>query len=159
MREDWAELWPSVEEYLERIIPIVMKGSLTSKEGPVQAAVSVYRGDSTRTLLDRETIVGFINKRVRQEVIGTFSAEVVAAIASGGFTGGPPRFGPKCDVLALHQDGYLEAIEVKPEDVASLAWVPAQATMCAKLLNYWIGQDPDWYKAISRMYAQREALG
>jgi len=156
----WGEHWAEVEDYLERIIPAVMGGSLTSKEGPVQAAVSVFKGDPSRVMLDREVIPGFVDDPTRKRVISGFSDQLAASVAKAGIPGRPPtRFGPKCDVLALRNDGQLEAIEVKPENVSSLAWVPAQATMYATLLNFWIQADPNWEETIRRTYQQRQELG
>ena len=156
----WSQHWSAVEDYLERIIPAVMGGSLTSKEGPVQAAVSVFKGDPTRVMLDREVIPGFLDDPTRKRIITGFSDVLAASVARAGIPGQPPtHFGPKCDVLALRDDGHLEAIEVKPENVSSLAWVPAQATMYANLLNFWISADPDWERTIRRTYQQRQELG
>ncbi|MFW5469508.1 hypothetical protein ACOCJ4_05615 [Knoellia sp. CPCC 206435] len=156
----WGEHWLAVEDYLERIIPEVMGGSLTSKEGPVQAAVSVFKGDAARVMLDREVIPSFIDDPTRKRVIRGFSDSLAASVAQAGVPGtAPTKFGPKCDVLAIHHDGYLEAIEVKPQNVSSLAWVPAQATMYAKLLEYWIGVDSTWAETIRRTFQQRQELG
>ena len=126
----------------------------------MQAAVSVFKGDDTRVMLDREVIPGFVDDPTRKRVIAGFSAELAAAVVAAGLPGRPPAsFGPKCDLLALHMDGYLEAIEVKPQNVSSLAWVPAQATMYSKLLAFWIDNDPDWEDTIQRIFNQRQILG
>lgn len=161
--EAWESRWPAVENYLERIIPAVMTdGKLTATEGLVQAAVSVYIGDSTRVMLDREVIPYFEDTGARNSILSSYSTPLAEALASSKPVPGKPptNFGARCDVLALRDDGCLVAIEVKPGSVASLSWVPAQATMYARVLQHWIDTDTkEWAKTIKRSFEQRQILG
>ncbi|WP_183097415.1 hypothetical protein [Nocardioides pelophilus] len=160
--ETWRSRWPAVENYLERIIPAVMTdGRLTATEGLVQAAVSVYIGDSTRVMLDREVTPYFLDTATKNAILTSYSNPLAEAIEASNPVPGKPRtpFGARCDVLALRKDGCLVAIEVKPGSVASLAWVPAQATMYARVLQHWVDNDPGWAEIITASYEQRHRLG
>lgn len=53
----------------------------------------------------------------------------------------PTKFGAECDLLALDADGRLLAVEVKPSNVGTIAWVPAQAAMYARVLQRWVDVD------------------
>lgn len=160
--ETWRARWPAVENYLERIIPAVMTdGRLTATEGLVQAAVSVYIGDSTRVMLDREVTPHFLDTATKSAILASYSAPLADAIEASAPVPGKPRtpFGARCDVLALRDDGCLVTIEVKPGSVASLAWVPAQATMYARVLQHWVDNDPDWADIVAASFEQRRRLG
>lgn len=160
-REQWADLWPHVELYLEQIIPHVMGTRLIATEGAVQAAASVYRADPARAMLDREVTPSFHDKPAKKAIIEGLYAPLVNALASGApVMGKPPTtLGAYCDLLAVDATGQLVAIEIKPGKASSLKWVPAQATMYAKVLQAWIDDDPDWAEVITGSFAQRKALG
>ncbi len=136
-------------------------GRFTATEGLVQAAVSVYKGDSARVMLDREVGPYFINTRAKSTVQKLYSDPLEAAVSKASAAPGKPRtpFGMKCDVLALDADGHLVALEVKPGSVPTLAWVAAQATMYARVLQHWIDHDPQWAQIITDVFRQREKLG
>ena len=77
----------------------------------------------------------------------------------------PATLGAECDLLAVDSDGRLLAIEVKPLG-GTIAWVPAQATMYARVLQKWIDVDRETAQAgfaprevIEGMLAQRQSLG
>lgn len=160
--EDWSKRWPAVENYLERIIPVVMGSRMTVTEGLVQAAVSAYRGAPTRAVLDREVGPSFVNSAEKKQVRDLYSDPLVEALQVATPAPGkvPPRFGMKCDALAVDNGGRLVAIEIKPGNVGSLAWVPAQATMYARVLQHWIEHDREaWKDIINQSFSQRAALG
>lgn len=169
--QDWQVLWRDVESYLERVIPFVIESRrLVATEGLVQAAVTNYAEGGERVVLDREVTPHFRDTATKETIRQLYSAELVQALASvPGVKGRPPvRFGMKCDLLAVDADGRLLAIEVKPGSVGSLAWVAAQATMYAKVLQHWIDESearppsdrwPSWRDIVTTSFEQRKLLG
>lgn len=159
--EDWRERWADVELYLERVIPVATKThGLT--EGAVQAAVSSY-GKDRRVMLDREVIPSFWDKETKQRILARCKEPLLKAVHSKDFKAGkvPTSFGAECDLLAVEEDGRLLAVEVKPARAGAIAWVAAQATMYALVLQEWIDGDPDLppRNVIDGMLEQRTKLG
>ncbi|WP_457188620.1 hypothetical protein [Nocardioides sp. P5_E3] len=160
--EVWRSRWNDVEDYLEQVIPRVMtEKRFTSKEGVVQAAVSAFLGDSSRVILDREVVPSFEDTATKQKIRDQFSRPLAEAIEKAKPAPGkrPTKFGMECDALALDAAGQLVAVEVKPGNVGTLAWVAAQATMYARVLQHWVEIDTDWQATVTRMFGQRRALG
>lgn len=151
-----------MEDYLEQVIPRVMtEKRFTSKEGVVQAAVSAFIGDSSRVMVDREVVPSFADTATRKMIRDQFSRPLVEAIEHAKPAPGkrPTNFGMECDALSLDAAGHLVAVEVKPGNVGTLAWVAAQATMYARVLQHWVDLDGDWQATVTRMFGQRRALG
>lgn len=160
--DTWEERWPLVEAYLERAIPkIVTDGRYVKTEGIVQASVSGHFLDQSRVVIDREALPYFRDTATKTEVHATYNDPLVEALERRRpAPGAPPaRFGMECDALAVDAAGHLVAIEIKPGSVASLAWVSAQATMYARILQHWVDNDQTWRSTITKMFAQRQALG
>lgn len=158
----WEERWPTVEAYLERAIPTVVTGGrFVKSEGIVQASVSGYLGDTRRAVIDREVQPYFRNTDTLNQIHGPYNAALVETLAKATSVPGkaPTRFGMKCDALAVDGEGHLIALEIKPGSVSSLAWVSAQATMYARILQHWIDNDSTWSDTIRRVFEQRQALG
>lgn len=158
----WDERWPLVEAYLERAVPkIVTDGRYVKTEGIVQASVSGHFGDHSRVVIDREALPYFRNTATKDQIHATYNDPLVKALNDRRPVPGvpPARFGMECDALAIDAAGHLVAIEIKPGSVSSLAWVPAQATMYARILQHWVDHDPTWQATIRRMFTQRQALG
>ncbi len=140
--EDWVELAPAVELYLERVIPRATKShGLT--EGAVQTAV-VHAG-LPFVALDREVTPSFRDTATRKQILDDCAAPIFAVLdgADLGFSGIPKKLGSECDVLALDEHGGVVAIEVKPYGGSAVAWAPAQALMYARVLQRWIDESSD----------------
>jgi hypothetical protein len=157
----WMQEWPDVEAYLERVIPkVITDGRYVTTEGVVQAVVSGYLGDPSRVILDREVTPYFRDTPGKRAVQELYSGQIKAALAARISAPAPARhFGMECDALAIDSTGRLVAIEIKPGSVGSLAWVAAQATMYARVLQHWVDRDTDWRDIIKKTFAQREDLG
>ncbi len=163
------DAWHDVELYLERVIPqAVRKHAMT--EGLVQ---TVTRKKTTNdwAILDREVTPSFLNAPYKQRILTECMDPLlkVTELASKSLTkfpAGPKKFGAECDLLALDKSGRLLAIEVKPLGAGTIAWVPAQATMYARVLQRWIDLDTATStdgvtpcSVIEGTLAQRKALG
>lgn len=159
--EEWADRWPLVESYLERAIPkVVTDGRYVKSEGIVQAVVSGYLGDLSRVVLDREVVPSFRDAATKHRIHTSYNRPLVEALDRQRPTPGTPpaRFGMECDALAVDAAGHLVAIEVKPGSVSSLAWVPAQATMYARVLQHWVDQDSTWRTTVEATARPRASL-
>lgn len=134
-------IWPDVELYLDRIIPIAAQSHGT-KEGAVQAAIAAHRSRE-RLVLDREVTPSFRDKRAKKRYMNECQQPILDLLAGAdlGFGGVPKSLGNECDAIALDDTGRLLAVEVKPLGVGSIAWVAAQATMYARILQRWIESD------------------
>lgn len=169
--QEWRDQWPAVEDYLERAIPFVIANKrLVATEGLVQAAVANFAESTERVVLDREVTPHFRDTATKESIRQQYSAPLVQAVSAvPNVKGRPPaRFGMECDLLAVDAQGRLLAIEVKPGSVGSLAWVAAQATMYAKVLQHWINdsesrregnEQASWRTVITKSFEQRQALG
>lgn len=150
--------WTDVELYLERVIPAATKSHGVT-EGAVQAAVSKSQ-DTSWLMLDREVVTSFRDQATKQRILTSCYEPIVAALPSDIPGATPKKFGPECDLLALRPEtGQLVAVEVKPYDGAGIAWVAAQATMYARLLNAWIAADDRAEDIVRGTAAQRQQLG
>lgn len=145
---DLAEVrteWPEIELYLERVIPAAVRAHAMT-EGAVQTVVAKKTTDDW-AILDREVTPSFKDNAYKQAVLAECRQPLLASTKAAAATAvnvpaGPKKFGTECDLLALDQTGRLLAIEVKPLGAATIAWVPAQATMYARVLQHWIDTDP-----------------
>jgi hypothetical protein len=142
---DVAAEWLEIELYLERVIPYAVRTHAMT-EGLVQTVVAKKTTDEW-AILDREVTPSFRDILYKQSVIAECMQPLLASTEAAAATlvkvpAGPKKFGTECDLLALDNKGRLLAIEVKPLDAATIAWVPAQATMYARVLQYWIDTDP-----------------
>lgn len=159
---DWVDKWNLVERYLERVVPdVVTNGRYVKTEGVVQAVVTGHMGDASRVILDREVCPYFRDTPTKAAVQQRYSAPLAEAIAKLSPAPGVPRtpFGMECDAFAIDAAGHLVAIEIKPGNVSSLAWVAAQATMYARVLQHWVDEDPTWEATVEKSFRQRRALG
>lgn len=137
--------WPEMELYLERVIPAAVRAHAMT-EGLVQTVVAKKTTDDW-AILDREVTPSFRDDQNKQAALAECRQPLFATIKAAAATllnvpAGPKKFGTECDLLALDKTGRLLAIEVKPLDAATIAWVPAQAAMYARVLQYWIDTDP-----------------
>lgn len=154
--------WPAVELYLDRIIPIAAE-SHGSKEGAVQAAVASFRTPD-RVVLDREVTPSFRDTPHKQAFMEQCQEPILTALSEAdlGFGEVPKKLGNECDALAIDTDGRVLAVEVKPIGVGSIAWVVAQATMYARILQGWIdavgpeGETPA--EVLRQMLEQRQVV-
>lgn len=161
---EWAQRWPDVERYLEKIIAFTVTkgGKYVKTEGIVQAAVSGYLGGHVRAVIDREVVPSFRDTDTRTRIQREYSVPLAKALAQAnlGFGKPPPSFGMETDALAVDEQGRLIAIEIKPGNVSSLVWVPAQATMYARVLQRWVDEDTaHWKHVIEKTLDQRRKIG
>lgn len=153
-----------MERYLERIIAKVVKGgTYITTEGIVQASVSVSCFERARpqAIIDREVLPHFRDIQTKAQIHALYSDPLADTLMERRPVPGTPpaRFGMECDALAIQEDGHLLAIEIKPGNVSTLAWVAAQATMYARVLQHWVDRDANWRSVIQGMFSQRKALG
>lgn len=162
-------VWPDIELYLERVIPAAVREHAMT-EGVVQTVASKSRSEGW-AILDREVMTAFVDDAYRKAALQKcmdpllkVTAEAATSLAK--FPKGPSKFGAKCDLLALDTAGRLVAIEVKPLDVGTIAWVPAQAAMYARVLQTWVNVDAKTATdgvtprdVVDGMLAQRQRLG
>lgn len=145
----------AVETYLDRVIPRI---AASGAEGAVQAAATSFDSDDA-VVLDREFALQFRDRTVRDRVMREVTRDIVAAVASAPVEYDPPeRFGWRCDLIAARRNGELLAIEVKPRNMASIVWSPAQAIVYARLLELWMRNDVDAVAVIEWMERTRRAL-
>ena len=139
--DELAAIWPDVELYLDRVIPMAARSHGT-KEGAVQAAVAAHRSRE-RIVLDREVTPSFRDTAFKKQFMEECQRPILDALAKAdlGFGGVPTKLGNECDALAVDQAGRVLAVEVKPLGVGSIAWVAAQAVMYARILQRWIDHD------------------
>ncbi|MGF9755056.1 hypothetical protein AAII07_07625 [Microvirga sp. 0TCS3.31] len=139
--DELAVIWPDVELYLDRVIPVAARSHGT-KEGAVQAAVAAHRSRE-RIVLDREVTPSFRDADFKKQFMEGRQRPILDALAKAdlGFGGVPKKLGNECDALAIDQAGRVLAVEVKPLGVGSIAWVAAQAVMYARILQGWIDKD------------------
>ena len=161
--QDLAHVWPDVELYLDRVIPLATL-SHGNKEGAVQAAVASHPAPA-RVVLDREVTPSFGSTAERAAFLATSQQPILDALSAVQlpFAGAPTKLGNECDALGIDQAGRLLAIEVKPLGVGSIAWVTAQATMYARLLQAWVDHPPhpdhDPRDVLRGMLSQRRQIG
>lgn len=156
--DELSTVWPEVELYLDRIIPIAAKSHGT-KEGAVQAAVSSHRTNH-RIVLDREVTPSFRDKAFKKEFMTACQAPILEALqADLGFGKVPAKLGNECDALAIDTKGRVLAVEVKPIGVGSIAWVAAQAMMYARILQGWLDTDAAAADVLREMASQRHEVG
>lgn len=163
------EAWPDIELYLERVIPKAVRGHGMT-EGLVQSVTSKKTTDEW-AILDREVTPSFRDTTYKKSVLENCMQPLVevaanAAKSLGKFPAGPSKFGAECDLLALDKRGRLLAVEVKPLGAGTIAWVPAQASMYARVLQAWIDTDTPAAQegdrpseVIAGTLAQRQDLG
>jgi hypothetical protein len=137
-KAELAEIWPDVELYLDRIIPIAAQ-SHGRKEGAVQAAFTSYDSKEL-VVIDREVTPSFVDKAHKEACMRECERPILDALAKAklDFRGMPARLGNECDALAVDASGRLLAVEVKPLGVGSIAWVAAQAAMYARIMQAWV---------------------
>lgn len=157
--DELTAVWPEVELYLDRIIPVAAKSHGT-KEGAVQAAVSSHR-TSERIVLDREVTPSFRDKAFKKEFMAMCQAPILEALQAAdlGFGKVPAKLGNECDALAIDTEGRVLAVEVKPIGVGSIAWVAAQAMVYARILQGWLDTDAAAADVLREMASQRHEVG
>jgi hypothetical protein len=136
--EDIGKRWRAVEGYLEEVIPLATPKH-ANKEGAVQAAVSVFSADE-RVMVDREVALSFKDTPTKTKIFEMLTAPYLEALKNVAGVPGqrPTSFGGECDLLAVDARGRLLAVEIKPRDVASIAWAGIQATIYAELFTRWL---------------------
>lgn len=160
--DELAAIWPDVELYLDRIIPIAAR-THGAKEGAVQAAVAAHR-TRDRVVLDREVTPSFRDTAFKKQFLEKCQRPILDALENADlwFGGVPKKLGNECDALAIDGTGRVLAIEVKPLGVGSIAWVAAQAVMYARILQRWIDSEQPPVHApavvLQGMLAQRQAV-
>jgi hypothetical protein len=163
--EWWAQRWPLVEDYLERVIPMV--GASHLKEGAVQAAIGGFES-ADRVVIDREGVVAFDSDPERKASSERLRRPLLAALersdAPAWWNGRPKTLGGECDALAINASGELLAIEVKPADSNTLPWALVQVMHYANLLREWAAQPPSNGRStptavLQGMLDQRRILG
>ena len=161
--DDLGKNWAEVELYLDRVIPVA-SASHGNKEGAVQTAIASNRS-LERIILDREVTPSFGSRAEKQAFMARCQQPILDALdaAQLGFAGAPRKLGNECDALGIDKDGRLLAIEVKPLSGGSIAWVAAQATMYARILQQWAehpatpGHEP--LEVLQGMTEQRTQIG
>jgi hypothetical protein len=136
--EPAAECWRAVEGYLEDVIPLA-SAKHASKEGAVQAAVSVFSTDE-RVMVDREVALSFKDTSTKARIFEEITAPYLEVVKTVAEVPGqhPTSFGGECDLLAVDAHGRLLAVEIKPRNVSSIAWAGIQATIYAELFTRWL---------------------
>lgn len=154
--EDAGALIDDVEGYLETVVPRV---AATAVEGAVQSAASSFGRDGT-AVIDREFALQFRNRQVRQRLLQSWTDDIVALLIEAPvLRDSPPHFGDRCDLVGISKRGELLAIEVKPRSVESIVWAPAQAIVYARMLQYWLTEDPAAPEILNQIAAARAELG
>ena len=137
----WKQRWPQVEEYLERVIPLV--GASHLKEGAVQAAIGGFES-ADRVVIDREGVVAFDSDPERKAASERLRRPLLEALeradAPAWWSGRPKTLGGECDALAINALGELLTIEVKPADSNTLPWALVQVMHYASLFREWAAQ-------------------
>jgi hypothetical protein len=160
--DGWTMRWPQVENYLERVIPLVASRFL--KEGAVQSAISGFQSDKL-LVLDREAAITFGSAAEKRSVTTKLAGRLLAALERESppawWRAHPTSLGGECDALALDESGQLLAIEVKPANALStIPWSLVQVRHYADLFNAWLTQSPEQAAVvITGMLEQRAALG
>ena len=160
--EDLANVWPDVELYLERVIPLAAQ-SHGRTEGAVQAAMA--SATSGRYVVDREYTPSFPDKKSKRAFLDQRQAPILEALDDSplDFAGRPRSLGNECDAVAIDSCGRVLAVEVKPLSGGTIAWVAAQAVMYARILQAWVDQPAeDGHGAgeiLEGMVAQRRQIG
>ncbi|ANJ28106.1 hypothetical protein [Agromyces aureus] len=156
-----AGIVEDLDDYLELVIP---KVASVATEGAVQSAITSFqstngRANGGRAMLDREFTPQFESSFVEDFVMNDVSATLLAAIQDAPVDRPrPTSFGPRLDVLGT-RDGVLQAIEVKPKGVASIVWAPVQVIVYARLVQRWLGEDPEARDILRRLAEQRRRVG
>jgi hypothetical protein len=157
------ESWMAVELYLEKVIPAAVRShGLT--EGAVQAVVSNSK-TTDWAILDREVLPSYRDASYKKDMLLAAMRPILAVkehvqALGQAIPGGPTSLGAECDLLAVDTNGRVLAIEVKPASGGTVAWVPAQAAMYARLLQQWIDAEPEHSReVITGTLLQRQALG
>lgn len=156
-----ADQWPSVEDYLERVIPSV--GARYLKEGAVQSAISGFASQDL-VVIDREAAIAFTNQREKTAVTNQLFSPLLRAIDrpndAAWWKARPTSLGGECDALAVTRDGHLLAIEVKPaKATGTISWAPLQVRHYANLFAEWTRQTDNASEIIQGMVDQRVRLG
>lgn len=165
--DDLAERWTQVEAFIEACIDQISKVGSHLREGTVQAGVS--RFPAPRWVIDREVVMGFASKPIKQHLLAQQRQPLADALQQAVSPDipwlTPDLSSTECDALAITPDGNLLAIEIKPGAVGSAAAKsPLQAWQYARQIQAWVdqpnplpGSDP--VTVLRGMYAQRRQLG
>lgn len=146
----------AVEGYLETLVPRVAARAV---EGAVQSAATSFTRDGT-AVIDREFALQFRTRQVRQRLLQRWSDDLVALLIEAPVRrDSPPKFGDRCDLVGINQEGELLAIEVKPRSMESIVWAPAQAIVYARMLKYWLTDDPAAPEILNHIAGARQELG
>jgi hypothetical protein len=154
--------WVDVDAYLDRAFLRVDK-RYSTREGSVQAAFSAFQSDDY-AVFDREAAITFVNQTEKDAICRGLTKRLLAALEPGlvgaAWWKTAKALGGECDALAVHADGTLLAIEIKPaNELAGTAWAPLQVTHYANLFRQWIQTDPEATEVVRSMLGQRVRLG
>lgn len=130
---------------------------------PVQAAFSAFESHKY-AVFDREAAVTFVKQAekdaVRIELTKPLLAALEPGIVGAAWWKTAKPLGGECDALAVHADGTVLAIEIKPaRELAGTAWAPLQVTHYANLFRRWTETDPQATEVVRGMLEQRVRLG
>lgn len=159
------ELWPQVKSYLrnrEQWLEGDKKAAHHVIEGRLHAAMCSDTVTSYR-VINREASPSFADTKTKGEICSQIRNEIRRVL--GGVV--EPKawlkyheFGTSPDILAVDSIGRLIVAEAKPPGYASgIVKGPIQVRFYAGLIARWMEQDEDSADALSRMLAQRIAVG
>jgi hypothetical protein len=155
----FTESMPMIQEHVDAAIAAAPAGR--QSEGFYQAALAKPT-DAGFTLIDREVTFPFSDtplKKQRIEELRRPLVEVKDRLARANRWRATKDPGDKIDALAIHRDGRLLAIEVKPGPLVGPANL-FQLAMYVRLLRAWIEPDKAFARqVIEGMARQRAALG
>ena len=115
-------------------------------------------------MIDREAVVTFDNQAEKNAVCTELTRPLLAALEPGvvgaAWWKKVKPLGGECDALAVHADGTVLAIEIKPaQELAGTAWAPLQVTHYANLFRQWAKTDAGATEVVRGMLEQRVRLG
>lgn len=161
-----VEEWPSIEQFLDRVIGHIAEQGTHLKEGVVQAAV-MRSPLSPFTTIDREVAISYSNQPEKDRALRASSKPWLDA----GFKENAPAWwnssrptkpSTECDILGLSRRGQLLAIEIKPASAgaAKIAWAPLQARQYATQIQSWVDEKGDTAaENLSELMRQQQRIG
>ncbi len=164
--EAMVQVWPAVEQYVDRVTPLVSK-HLTEREGAVHAALCSGRA-RRYSVVNREATPWFVDQVTKNAIVASMVDPLVTALnaASEGLAWWPGvrrpvrPFGTSLDILAVDDEARVLAIEAKPSNaLAGITLGPAQVLLYAELFARWMAADTRAAQTLTAMHQQRVDLG
>lgn len=112
-----------------------------------------------RALIAQGFVGTFRDKTSRRALMAETADDVVAAVRRAGLPGFVPAMKPSTDALFAQAGGGLIVTEIESSRAAEVAYAPAQAIVCLRLLRTWIDRDPGAPSELARVLADRRSLG